>query len=318
MWRPVTKEWLRLGFARGLAASRDSGNQPVAVHPNAILYVSDAGRPRWRWRLTATRPRTRASRSAEPTPSTTGSPSTSTMLAKAKPETGLAAPGRSRQLHRQRRHECGRAGCRQPAEVAQRHDRHHRQPGRLRFAKRIHPVFFGSPRNVARSLSPVPSVIKGEYGFEDVINSASNNGTPDGAPEAPVTISARQPVSRRRGQQRPTRQIRRQPTSATALALIPIPVPPDPFTTRIANCFTTGRKNRVTGARHVLKLVDGSLRERTRPASAQRGWHPGRVHRGFRESGLHSGRLQQQLSGGPDLGQHDGCRTCPFRRGRDC
>jgi len=41
------------------------------------------------------------------------------------------------------------------------------------------------------------------------------------------------------------------------------PTTPDPFGTatnaRIASCGTTGRKNWVSGARHVLKLVDGSL-----------------------------------------------------------
>jgi len=35
--------------------------------------------------------------------------------------------------------------------------------------------------------------------------------------------------------------------------------PDNPFSPRMASCATTGRKNWVSGARHVLKLVDGSL-----------------------------------------------------------
>jgi len=35
--------------------------------------------------------------------------------------------------------------------------------------------------------------------------------------------------------------------------------PDNPYTPRIASCLTTARKNWVSGARHVLKLVDGSL-----------------------------------------------------------
>ncbi len=36
-------------------------------------------------------------------------------------------------------------------------------------------------------------------------------------------------------------------------------VPLDPYTNRINSCVTTGRRNFVAGARHVLRLVDGSL-----------------------------------------------------------
>ena len=36
MWRTVTQEWLKLGFARGLLPGAASVT-PVAVHPNAIL-----------------------------------------------------------------------------------------------------------------------------------------------------------------------------------------------------------------------------------------------------------------------------------------
>ena len=45
----------------------------------------------------------------------------------------------------------------------------------------------------------------------------------------------------------------------------PPTLPPDPY--KALDCFAQGRKNRVTGARHALKLVDGTLATYPRPAS---------------------------------------------------
>ena len=102
-----------------------------------------------------------------------------------------------------------------------------------------------------------PPVISGSYGFEDVINSSSNNGTPDGVAETPVTIAG---VSR--SPEDTDNNGRSDKYGATnvgnGFGINTNTNPPDPFSTRIANCFTTGRKNSVTGARHVLKLVDGA------------------------------------------------------------
>ncbi len=101
----------------------------------------------------------------------------------------------------------------------------------------------------------VPSVIKGSYGFEDVINSSSNNGTPDGQPETPVLIAH---VSRSPEDVDDNGRSDKYGAANVGIGF-GINTANDPFTNRIANCYTTGRKNRVTGARHVLKLVDGSL-----------------------------------------------------------
>ena len=38
VWRPVTKEWLGLGFARGLAVPATPGSNTLADHRNALLY----------------------------------------------------------------------------------------------------------------------------------------------------------------------------------------------------------------------------------------------------------------------------------------
>jgi hypothetical protein len=50
-------------------------------------------------------------------------------------------------------------------------------------------LYFSDRRGMLPDPLAVPSVIKGSYGFEDVINSSSNNGTPDGQPETPVLIA---------------------------------------------------------------------------------------------------------------------------------
>ncbi len=106
--------------------------------------------------------------------------------------------------------------------------------------------------------TPVPNKLQGEYGFEDVINSASNNGTPDGVAETAVTLKNKpqSPEDVNSNGRLDTYGGKNVGdgfgvnTNAGAT--------PDPLTTRI-DCFSKGRKNRVTGARHVLKLVDGSL-----------------------------------------------------------
>jgi Tfp pilus assembly protein PilX len=112
----------------------------------------------------------------------------------------------------------------------------------------------------------------GDSGLEDVINSSSAAGTPDGALEptpAGRTISpedvnengvldnfgaANLGLGFYGTVANSTKNLNTQINSTAH---------PDPFGTaanaRIASCSTTGRKNWVSGARHVLRLVDGSL-----------------------------------------------------------
>ena len=117
-------------------------------------------------------------------------------------------------------------------------------------------------------INPAGAAAKtGDSGLEDVINSKSSVGTPDGALETPVANSpedvnqngyldnfgvANMGLGFYNG------------TTNLNTAINTNPLKPDPFGTaagsaRIASCFTTGRKNWVSGARHVLRLVDGSL-----------------------------------------------------------
>lgn len=101
-----------------------------------------------------------------------------------------------------------------------------------------------------------PNVITGEYGFEDSINAASSSGTPDGIldPYNPGTTQSPEDVDQNG---KPDNWGARYVGEAFHINTDVAPY--DPFTTRIATCSTVGRKNQVSGPRHVLKLIDGKL-----------------------------------------------------------
>lgn len=112
---------------------------------------------------------------------------------------------------------------------------------------------------------PVSPNLKGDYGFEDVINTSSGNqGTPDGAAEAAVTLKGQSWSPEDTNQ---NGRIDRY--GATDLALGFGPASGTTYFSLINNnasrpnpyvrvtCLTTARKNWVSGARHVLKLTDG-------------------------------------------------------------
>jgi len=117
-----------------------------------------------------------------------------------------------------------------------------------------------------------PGTKSGDSGLEDVINAANAAGTPDGALEPIPTGRNLSPEDDNQngvldnfGAQNlglgfygtvgnATKNLNTQIIGSAV---------PDPFGTavggRIASCSTTGRKNWVSGARHVLRLVDGAL-----------------------------------------------------------
>src|ERR1017187_10314994 len=110
----------------------------------------------------------------------------------------------------------------------------------------------------------------GDAGLEDVINRSSGLGTPDGVLETPST-----------GRKYSSEDVNQNGLldtwgtlnlglgfwndSANNLnTLLTAPAHDDPYGTangsvRISSCANTARKNWVSGARHVLRLVDGSL-----------------------------------------------------------
>ncbi len=123
----------------------------------------------------------------------------------------------------------------------------------------------------------------GDSGLEDVINAShtgdTSTGTPDGAPEPIPTGRTYSPEDVNENGVLDNWGAKNlglgfygtgNSSSQNLNTLINSTANPDPYGTlgtgsagytsnRIASCGTTGRKNWVSGARHVLKLVDGSL-----------------------------------------------------------
>ena len=113
--------------------------------------------------------------------------------------------------------------------------------------------------------APGGPAIQGEYGFEDVINNPQGDAaTPDGNTEATVVIhtasgsaSVSPEDTNLNGRVDTYGGVNVGDGFGVHAAVVAGAPNYNPLTTRIANCYTTGRKNRVTGARHVLKLTDG-------------------------------------------------------------
>jgi len=104
-------------------------------------------------------------------------------------------------------------------------------------------VYFSDRRGMIPNPNIVPVVTNGEYGFEDVINSASATGTPDGVMEASEDVDQNVLLDRW--------------GAANVGNGLQVATANNPYAN--VNCSTRGRQNIVTGARHVLKLVDGGL-----------------------------------------------------------
>jgi len=115
-------------------------------------------------------------------------------------------------------------------------------------------LYFSDRRGMIASPNTVPTALTGEYGFEDSINPTSAAGTPDGVLAAynPGTTQSPEDVNQNG---LPDNWGAQDVTQAFG-----IPNPGNPLNPyQRANCLKVARKNRVTGARHVLRLVDGRL-----------------------------------------------------------
>ena len=112
----------------------------------------------------------------------------------------------------------------------------------------------------------------GDAGLEDVVNSSNQAGTPDGVLEPTFTGAPLSPtgVSLSPEDVNENGVLDNWGTADLGLgfwnsatvnlnAKIVASNPDNPYSPRITSCSTAGRKNWVSGARHVLKLVDGAL-----------------------------------------------------------
>jgi hypothetical protein len=244
-WVPITNEWLQLGFARGLTSpttpAGGAGANPV--HPNAILIlqqradrdangtitnadnpksiVDATGASQYSWYpINFFDPREGFPRDAAPAGMVNPSCYVNGIMNAVEFDVG----------NFQRWLQGNPAGGSGPLVS------YSSQNGYL--------VHFSDRRGMIANPDPgMGGLTNGEYGFEDVINSASATGTPDGVLEPSEDVDQNGLLDRwgaanvGNGQQVATNN--------------------NPYVS--VNCLNRGRQNIVTGARHVLKLVDGGL-----------------------------------------------------------
>ena len=134
-------------------------------------------------------------------------------------------------------------------------------------------LYFSDRRGMLLNPNVVPpnaaNTKTGDSGLEDVINASSAAGTPDGVLEPPTSNSPEDVngngVLDNFGTANMGLGFTGTAGNATQNlnALIVAASPDDPFGTaagaRIGSCSNTARKNWVSGARHALRLVDGTL-----------------------------------------------------------
>ena len=119
----------------------------------------------------------------------------------------------------------------------------------------IFPTGAGMLLNPHPPMSPTGGVSarSGDSGFEDVINPSSSSNTPNG------TLDTAEDVNQN-GYLDNFGIANSGWASSTARRMLTHRInPSNPYSPRITSCGLTARKNWVSGARHVLKLVDGSL-----------------------------------------------------------
>jgi len=265
-WHGVTNEWLKYGFARGLAVPNSEAGVANSVHPNAILIFQEM-----------------ADRNGD------GAVSNGTVggYKEANSVTGSPFNWYPINLYDSREGEnwdvsglaagsCTVNGVMNAVEL---------DVGNLRkwllasgayntgtgksvdyVTQNGYVLYFSDRRGMQYDPVNSPTALLGEYGFEDTINLA-NNGSPDGKLETAMPVP---PKSGRTAQS--PEDVNDNGTletygvkgvgdgfGSTYATDTDSTNPPDPFKDRIPNCYTTARKNRVTGARHVLKLVDGGM-----------------------------------------------------------
>jgi hypothetical protein len=249
-WVGVTREWIKLGFARGLTIPNAVGGN--AVHPNAILIfqeqadrnadgqitAADApsdktvvnGNSQYSWYpINFYDPREGFPRDANP-----GLTGTQCYVNGIMNAVELDVGNLNRWL------------LGNPAGSSGALVNYSGQNGYL--------VFYSDRRGMMTdpNATPVANITTGEFGFEDVINSGSAAGTPDNnlEPNGPTGFSPEDVDENRILDVWGAANVGNGMRVAGGTA-------GNPYKT--VDCTNGGRQNIVTGARHVLRLVDGGL-----------------------------------------------------------
>ena len=106
--------------------------------------------------------------------------------------------------------------------------------------------------------TPTPNVVNGESGLEDVINTPNANGMPDAAKEG-VTVgyNNNNGFSPEDVDENGLLDNWGWANISDGFGINPAVSPNNPYVA--VSCLNIGRQNKVTGARHVVRLVDGGL-----------------------------------------------------------
>ena len=235
-WLPVTAEWLSLGFSRGLQIPNTATGTANNVHPRAILIFQQL-----------------ADRLANNTP--------------AAPATGANSQlnyypinfydPREGEVRDTSQAGCAPNGVMNAVELDVWNLRQWLNGtfggnGALtdNAKQNGYVLYFSDRRGMRLDANVAPPTKTGEYGFEDVINSAVALGTPDGLKENAEDVDGNG-VLDNWGAYNVGEAFGPATTAATHAN------PSNPFAPRVA-CLTIARANRVTGARHVLRLINGT------------------------------------------------------------
>ena len=109
-------------------------------------------------------------------------------------------------------------------------------------------LYFSDRRGMLPDANVVPPTKTGESGLEDVINSADPTGTPNGLLETAEDVDGNGKIDNWGGA---------NIGDGFGVNTNVVPARPNPFLPRLA-CSTFARANRVSGARHVLRLINGT------------------------------------------------------------
>ena len=267
-YAPVTQEWLQLGFARGLAVPNGAGANPI--NPKAILILQKLADRNENGVLDAGAANKPAEIQLDPI---------SNSLYYGDSKDGSAVAGGSNHLTRNNWYpinfydaregemrdivrndtSCSVNGVMNAVEVDVANLRdwlRNSATGQTveNVSQNGYILYFSDRRGMLKNPNN-GNLKEGEFGFEDVINSSAGGGNgaaPDGAlePLAPTKTQSAEDVNFNG---------KLDNYGAANLGLgFNIAIATNPYL-RIADCTTTARKNWVSGARHVLKLVDGNM-----------------------------------------------------------
>jgi hypothetical protein len=232
---PVTREWLELGFARGLLPPNSEVGQANTVHPNAILIFQMQADRNGNGTLTDSGESTVVTgssaqynwfpinmydtREGEVRDNDLGTTSQSCAAGGVFNLVELDVNNLKRWL-------AGTIGT----------------SGTLtEYASQNGYILYFSDR---RGMLPDPTsgTKTGAYGWDDIVNPASSAGTPNGIADAGELVNSTGGVNTYGGT---------NVDAAFGLSGNP--------TARMTTCTATGRKNRVTGARHALRIENGTM-----------------------------------------------------------